>query len=191
MSYFEAGVFFTQLGRKRTLLVAPWIDTDGAVDFHLPSDLDGLTLILDGLTLIKYRSFRDKTEMSSRLGPACTEIRNILESFDRLPDERLREYLSVLSGGLIYLLRLLSYRSLGHEDVTKIIAHFNHGDTTNCSQAWQRTAKYAVRALTAMGLVTSDAHGCSITGLGRTILENRFVRERNSRALGIELVGIP
>jgi len=29
---FEAGVFFTQLGRKRTLLVAPSIDTDGAVE---------------------------------------------------------------------------------------------------------------------------------------------------------------
>jgi len=150
----------------------------------LPSDLDGLTLI-------KYRSFRDKKEMSSRLGPACTEIRNIVERFDRLPDERLREYLGDLSGGLIFLLRHLSYRSLGDEDVAKIIAHFNHGDTTKCAAAWQRTGKYAVRALSALGLVTSDGHGCSITGLGRAILENKFVKERNSRALGIELVGIP
>jgi|SRR6267143_286550 len=62
---FEAGLFFGQLGRRRTLLVAP-----ANPDFHLPSDLRGLTLV-------EYHG-ADTTSWSASLGSAASQIKEVI-----------------------------------------------------------------------------------------------------------------
>ena len=59
---FELGLFIGRLGRRRTILLEP---SGEAV--RLPSDLKGLTTI-------RYKHDRDKN-LTSQLGPACTQIR--------------------------------------------------------------------------------------------------------------------
>ena len=174
----------TQLGKKQTLLVAPSSDTEGQLDFHLPSDLSGLTLIT-------YRSFQNEAEMAARLGPACSKLRSIIKTFNSSEDDRLQRYMNVLSSGLIYLLRHLDLRALSVEDTGNIIASFNAGNDTPCKDAWHRAGKYAIRALTALDFITSDSHGYVITGLGRTVLENKLVKEKYNRVFSKPLVEIP
>jgi hypothetical protein len=179
----EAGIFFSELGRSRTLLVGPSANPAAAFDFHLPTDLDGLTLI-------KYRPYVDRKDIPVRLGSACNQIRDIIKDLEELPDERLREYLNVLSSGLIYLLRHLSLRSLSIGYAIQVVKHFN-GEDTGCEHAWERAGRHAVRALTAMALATSDSHGCDISSLGRSLLEENIIKERFSRAFGMPLMRIP
>jgi predicted nucleotide-binding protein len=61
---FESGMFFSQLGRKRTFLAAP--SPEPARPFHLPSDLDGLTLV-------RYSVLSDRADLPAKLGAACTK----------------------------------------------------------------------------------------------------------------------
>src|SRR5262249_33890146 len=127
---FEAGLFFTRLGRKRTLLVTPRRSKEDNLSFHLPSDLEGLNIIT-------FRPFSEDEDMAPRLGPATTKIRALIKKEKHLPkkDANVSKeldgtkaniyippaankrvtilnpvdiYLKGLSGGLIYLLRHLS-----------------------------------------------------------------------------------
>lgn len=61
---FELGMFVGRLGRKRSILLEP-----RGEGVRLPSDLSGLTTI-------SYRPASNKD--SARLGPACTELRKII-----------------------------------------------------------------------------------------------------------------
>jgi predicted nucleotide-binding protein len=63
---FEAGLFYSQLGRTRTFLVVPDID-----DLKLPSDLDGLIKLT-------YDPPDDPNDIELALGPVCNEIIDIL-----------------------------------------------------------------------------------------------------------------
>jgi CRP/FNR family cyclic AMP-dependent transcriptional regulator len=65
---FELGLFMGKLGRRRTMLVQP-----RSRRVELPSDLNGLTTIgfPDG----------DGTDLPARLGPACNEIRKIVQQW--------------------------------------------------------------------------------------------------------------
>lgn len=60
---FELGMFVGRLGRRRSILLEPRGD-----EVRLPSDLNGLTTVT-------YRPACDKDP--ARLGPACTELREI------------------------------------------------------------------------------------------------------------------
>ena len=63
---FELGLFMGKLGRRRTMLVQP-----RRADVKLPSDLKGLTTI-------SYAPGKAE-DLAARLGPACHEIRKIVQ----------------------------------------------------------------------------------------------------------------
>jgi predicted nucleotide-binding protein len=62
---FELGMFIGRLGRERTFLLEP-----RGEEVDLPSDLEGLNTIT-------YRC-GDPKDMAALLGPACNEIRDII-----------------------------------------------------------------------------------------------------------------
>lgn len=64
---FELGLFMGKLSRHRAILIHPRV-----TGLKLPSDLQGLTLL-------SYTSGKPD-ELASRLGPACTEIRKIVQN---------------------------------------------------------------------------------------------------------------
>jgi predicted nucleotide-binding protein len=65
---FELGMFMGKLGRKRSILVYPQLK-----GLKLPSDLHGLTPA-------SYAAGNDD-DLAARLGPVCTEIRNVVRHF--------------------------------------------------------------------------------------------------------------
>lgn len=64
---FELGLFVGRLGKRRCFIVMP-----DNVDFHIPTDLVGLSPA-------KYSGVRDKSEIAASLGPACHEIRQAMK----------------------------------------------------------------------------------------------------------------
>jgi predicted nucleotide-binding protein len=65
---FEAGLFYSQLGRQRTFLIVPEV-----ADLKLPSDLDGLIKL-------SYRPPHMQSDMELSLAPACNEIIDFLQN---------------------------------------------------------------------------------------------------------------
>jgi predicted nucleotide-binding protein len=63
---FEAGLFFSQLGRARTLLIVPEVR-----QLRLPSDLDGLIRLT-------YRPPENPGDLELALAPVCNDIIDIL-----------------------------------------------------------------------------------------------------------------
>lgn len=70
---FEAGLFFSQLDRSRTLLVVPAKSQKDELDFHLPTDLAGLLNI-------QYTQPAVQKELPPDIGAKCVEIENIIRS---------------------------------------------------------------------------------------------------------------
>lgn len=68
---FELGLFIGKLGKARCFIVMP-----SNVDFHIPSDLMGVTPAT-------YSSERDVSEIQAALGPACHQIRNAIKLHGR------------------------------------------------------------------------------------------------------------
>lgn len=66
---FELGLFMGRLGRHRTLVVLPTKET-----IKLPSDLSGLTCI-------SYVPAANKAELPARIGPACNQIRDLIQQY--------------------------------------------------------------------------------------------------------------
>lgn len=64
---FELGLFIGKLGKRRCFIVMP-----DNIDFHIPTDLVGMTPA-------KYSGTRDKSEIAASLGPACHEIRKAMK----------------------------------------------------------------------------------------------------------------
>ena len=65
---FELGLAIGRVGRKRTFIVMP-----RGVDFHLPTDLAGLTPL-------KYNPSRSDANIRAAVGPACTELKQAIAS---------------------------------------------------------------------------------------------------------------
>lgn len=63
---FELGLFMGKLTRYRAILVHPRVK-----DLKLPSDLFGLTLL-------SYEPATSASDLSARIGPVCTEIRELV-----------------------------------------------------------------------------------------------------------------
>jgi hypothetical protein len=64
---FELGIFIGHLGRNQSFIVIP----KGIKDFHLPSDLLGLTSL-------SYNSSRQDRNLQAALGPACNQLRTVI-----------------------------------------------------------------------------------------------------------------
>jgi len=64
---FELGLFIGRLGRERTFIIMP----KGVSDFHLPSDLMGITNAT-------FQPPSKPERMRAALGPACNEISNAI-----------------------------------------------------------------------------------------------------------------
>jgi hypothetical protein len=69
---FELGLFIGRLGRNRVFFIAP----RGSYDFHLPTDLLGVT---SG----DYDHTRSDQRWESALAPACNKIRRSMANFTR------------------------------------------------------------------------------------------------------------
>lgn len=67
---FELGLFIGKLGKKRVFFVLP----DNLSDFHLPTDLLGVT---PG----KYNSEREDKNLKAATGPFCNQVRMKFKSF--------------------------------------------------------------------------------------------------------------
>lgn len=70
---FELGLFMGKISRERTFVIVP-----RGVELHLPTDLDGLTLLY-------YDANRDDGNLKAALGPACTTIRAAMKKQRPLP----------------------------------------------------------------------------------------------------------
>jgi predicted nucleotide-binding protein len=66
---FEAGLFFSQLGREKTFLVVPAVR-----ELKLPTDLDGLIVL-------KYQPPADPNDIELALAPVCNDI---IDTFSNL-----------------------------------------------------------------------------------------------------------
>jgi hypothetical protein len=171
---FEAGLFFSQLGRKRTFLVAPVTSPSGELAFHLPSDLNGLTRI-------KYFPPDNPDHLQAKLGAACSDIE---EAFQREGLRAMKEALrnlDKLSGGPIFLLRHLERRPQDFAHLACILKYFNNAER-DASVGWKKAASYACQALTLLGLAAlrSDGGGAYITDAGEEFLNCPKVKERFS-----------
>lgn len=71
---FEFGLFLGRLGKERTFIIAP----EEAQDFHLPSDLAGITMA-------RFNKARAEQSIDAALGSACEEVRRAIESASRRP----------------------------------------------------------------------------------------------------------
>ncbi|WP_313001933.1 nucleotide-binding protein [Chryseobacterium gleum] len=67
---FELGLFIGKLGKDKVFFVAP----KNSKDFHLPSDLAGITYGT-------YNAERDDENMLAALGPFCNQIRRKIKDF--------------------------------------------------------------------------------------------------------------
>jgi len=175
---FEAGLFFSQLGRKRTILIVPATTDKDELDFHLPSDLDGINLV-------KYYPPADPDDLPAKLGAACGDIKEVIRTEGLLVDAKIENIINSLSGGPIYLLRHLATRSHNLAELTNILMQFNSATSKKSNSSWEKAAKYAVQTLSALGLI--HGHGVDeyyISDLGKQVLtsentKSRFIREIN------------
>src|SRR5947209_7280072 len=110
------------------MIVSPHV-TGGGSPFHIPSDLQGLTV-----KRYPYPLPQDTSDLAPHLGSACNVIRNVFQS------EQIASGLLPISGGPVYVLRHLKERVVSTRDAAEILRLFNN--STECKEVWARGAKY-------------------------------------------------
>ena len=143
---FEAGLFFTKLGRKRTLLVAPRKSGTQQLDFHLPADLEGLTLI-------KYYPYSNPSELPARVAPVCNEIKAIIKKEGTAADASIDGTLKSLSRGPIYMLRHINRGIQDEERLVSVLRSLSSGAGDESRRGWESATRYGIKLLIALGLV--------------------------------------
>lgn len=172
---FEAGLFFSQLDHNRTFLIGPNIDRkSGGPRFHLPSDLQGLTVV-------SYSPPDKPADLRAAIGPGSHEIETaIKEQGPRKTKEALR-FINLLSGGPIFLLRHLELRSHKLSELACILRYFNNAER-DASIAWTKAAQYAVQTLSILGLIEFRGEEAYLSDPGKEfsaipLVKTRFANE--------------
>ena len=177
---FETGLFFSQLGRKRTFLIAPEFATVSE-EFHLPSDLNGLTLI-------RYAVPPDASDLPAKLGAACVLIEDaLLREGTRRERDALR-YVGSLSGGPVYVLRHLIERPRSQSEVVSILKRLNNASNDG-SAGWGKAGKYVIQILLGLGMAEMSHGGSSYSATlaARAFLEAADVRTRFAPEFSAEM----
>jgi Predicted nucleotide-binding protein containing TIR-like domain len=168
---FEAGLFFSQLDRIRTFLIKPRIhSTSSEPPFHLPSDLQGLTLV-------EYSPPDNPADLRAAIGGPCNQIANAIHGLGpRRVGEALQK-IDLLSGGPIFLLRHVELRTHKLSELACILRYFNDAEVDTCI-AWPKAAQYAVQTLSVLGLIGFAADEAYINDPGKEFLAHPRVKNR-------------
>jgi hypothetical protein len=168
---FEAGLFFSQLDRHRTFLIKPLIDPmSSGPPFHLPSDLQGLTLV-------EYSPPDNPDDLRAAIGAASTRIRTAIEKEGPRKTKEALAKINLLSGGPIFLLRHVELRTHKLSELASILRYFNNAERDD-SIAWTKAAQYAVQTLSILGLIGFAADEAYITQPGKEFLAIPLVKTR-------------
>ena len=158
---FEAGLFFSQLDRKRTFLVKPSIrSTASGPPFHLPSDLQGLTLV-------EYSPPDNPADLQAKIGAACLAIENAIQQQGLRQTKEAFRRIDSLSGGPIYMLRHIAEKSRNQTQLAAILRYFNNAKE-DASIAWSKAAQYAIQTLSLLGLIGLGHELCTSQILEKT-----------------------
>lgn len=170
---FEAGIFFSQLGRMRTLLVRPDKPSDDSdPPFHLPSDLKGLTDI-------GYTPPDTPADLRAKIGAACVAIN---EAIKEQGPRRVREAvqrMDSLSGGSIFLLRHAVEKRYTFSEVARILRFF-HDAEEDAGIAWSKAAQFDIQRLSLLGLIKLGNTDVYATPVGTEFLAIQDVKDRFS-----------
>jgi hypothetical protein len=173
---FEAGLFFSQMGSQRTFLMRPTGHAD--LPFHLPSDLEGLTLA-------GYSGTVDRDDLPTEVGAACNPIKDLITDLGARGVERAVNNLGWLSTGSVFLLRH-AVEDYTLSEFSHILQHFHnaHGDI---GIAWSRAAEFAVKPLFLLGLVEHVSQAVKITDIGQAFLQSGGVTQKFGEEFNVEL----
>jgi hypothetical protein len=176
---FEAGLFFSQLDRKRVFLVKPdKPSSDDVPPFHLPSDLQGLTLV-------QYSPPDRPDDLEAKIGAACLQIEKSIKKQGPRPKEALRR-IDSLQGGPIFLLRHIAERPLQLTEATCILKYFNDAEG-DASIAWSKATHFAVQTLSLLELIEFRLDGWCITDSGKEFLADPVVKGKCDNEFDKEL----
>ena len=177
---FDFGLFASKLGRERVFIIMP---NTSVTEFHLPSDLAGLTTA----TYDERRS-REGDNPQAFLGPACQKIRNVI--VDTWGES------AILTPDLVLLLRYLDRDSnqwLTPDRYARDIAVSNGAPEevdAALAKGWQRAIRYGLMCLYLEGFVrrrVDTSLTYSISQKGRRILFSRKVQVQFHETFNKEL----
>jgi Predicted nucleotide-binding protein containing TIR-like domain len=168
---FEAGLFFSQLNRNRTFLIKPDMHPmPSEPSFHLPSDLQGLTLV-------EYSPPDNPADLRAAIGAACHQIETAIKRLGPRPVGVALRNIDLLSGDPIFLLRHVELRTHKLSELACILRYFNDAEG-DASIAWPKAAEYAVQTLSILGLIGFASGEAYIIDPGREFLANARVKRR-------------
>lgn len=175
----EAGFFLSHLGRKRTFIVGP-----SGSEMKWPSDLAGLTRI-------PYPKELDFDLMRAQLGPACTQMRRVIQSLGKH-----NHPLSDLSAGMIATLGYMSQHDSAPIREIAALTAAHSGESAVSGSGWKKAAMYQLMLLRHLNLidesigtnptVTLSQRGRRITELGEFKTKLSEVLSRNHSSEFIE-----
>lgn len=168
----ELGLFTGRLGRDRVFVVAQTCQEQ----LRLPSDLDGVTRAQFDWPPERRLDPKYHSELHSALGPAVNEIRAAIHSKGFQEDA-----FNPLSGGMIFILRLLNEHGRSLRGIAALWSEFNQKQADK--DPTYKAAKYACQCLEAFGLAKSfGGDEYAITALGKGIIESGRLKQRFHRA---------
>lgn len=175
---FEAGLFFSQLGRERTFLIKPKLETKKgrALPFHVPSDLAGLNLI-------EYSPTKNASDLRVEVGGACGPIEEAMNDLGNRRVQVVVKKIDSLSKGSVFLLRHAAKKCYTLSELTHAHRHF-HGAQGDTVFNWNKATELAVQSLSLLGLVElkNGEEDVSITELGKEFLGKKNVKEKFEKA---------
>ncbi len=150
---FEFGLFLGRFGRSRTFVVR---------------STDNMRILTDlaGVTVTRYTPAAPPSMQMPAVGPACTDIKNVMKMVgSRQAEElsrRMKDLSERMSPNFIYILRIMKViddsRPVSHFRVA--FHHFQKQMGESCASTplkrhdgWDKVADYAFRYLESLGLI--------------------------------------